>query len=249
MAALPRVCAGLLLLSLLCTTTLCQRTKSECSLSMSALDLCLVLPSRTMHVPTSRAACLSSCPPSPQHLGLLSCKPRCCFLAISAKQPNRASAGSPRDGGSPSTAHPFFFLHSPPPPDNPCVQSRARSCSECIRVDKECSFCTEEVRPGRGHWGSASRLVSGPASHHPWGKIQERNLRAEPAPGSSFSRPKARDMDFPWLRHWQAGRRESLGQTSRIQGFSRKCLLARPETLHGEECPRDGGRVLSQTAQ
>ncbi|NXL86999.1 ITB4 protein, partial [Alectura lathami] len=25
-----------------------------------------------------------------------------------------------------------------------CVQSRAKSCTECIRVDKECSFCTEE---------------------------------------------------------------------------------------------------------
>lgn len=55
MAALPRACAGLLLLSLLCTTTLCQRSKN-----------------------------------------------------------------------------------------NRCVQSRAKSCSECIRVDKECSFCTEE---------------------------------------------------------------------------------------------------------
>lgn len=82
MAALPRACAGLLLLSLLCTTTLCQRSKSECSLCVSALDLCLVLPCRTMQVPMSRAACLSSCPLSPQHLGLLSCKPHCCFLAI-----------------------------------------------------------------------------------------------------------------------------------------------------------------------
>uniref|UniRef100_A0A8C9EMA9 Integrin beta n=1 Tax=Pavo cristatus TaxID=9049 RepID=A0A8C9EMA9_PAVCR len=32
------------------------------------------------------------------------------------------------------------------PPDNRCVQSRAKSCTECIRVAKECSFCTEEVR-------------------------------------------------------------------------------------------------------
>ncbi|NXK51981.1 ITB4 protein, partial [Chauna torquata] len=55
MAALPRACAGLLLLSLLCTTALCQRSKN-----------------------------------------------------------------------------------------NRCVQSRARSCTECIRVDKECSFCTKE---------------------------------------------------------------------------------------------------------
>uniref|UniRef100_A0A8C9L4R1 Integrin beta n=1 Tax=Pavo cristatus TaxID=9049 RepID=A0A8C9L4R1_PAVCR len=28
--------------------------------------------------------------------------------------------------------------------DNRCVQSRAKSCTECIRVAKECSFCTEE---------------------------------------------------------------------------------------------------------
>uniref|UniRef100_A0A8C3CQ65 Integrin beta n=1 Tax=Cairina moschata TaxID=8855 RepID=A0A8C3CQ65_CAIMO len=57
----------------------------------------------------------------------------------------RTSAGSPRDGGSPSTTHLFFFFCVLPiPPDNRCVQSRAKSCSECIRVDKECSFCTEE---------------------------------------------------------------------------------------------------------
>uniref|UniRef100_A0A8B9CL11 Integrin beta n=1 Tax=Anser brachyrhynchus TaxID=132585 RepID=A0A8B9CL11_9AVES len=37
-----------------------------------------------------------------------------------------------------------FFSAFSPPPDNRCVQSRAKSCSECIRVDKECSFCTEE---------------------------------------------------------------------------------------------------------
>ncbi|XP_042739728.1 integrin beta-4 isoform X4 [Lagopus leucura] len=28
--------------------------------------------------------------------------------------------------------------------NNRCVQSRAKSCTECIRVAKECSFCTEE---------------------------------------------------------------------------------------------------------
>uniref|UniRef100_A0A8C5U3E6 Integrin beta n=1 Tax=Malurus cyaneus samueli TaxID=2593467 RepID=A0A8C5U3E6_9PASS len=32
---------------------------------------------------------------------------------------------------------------------NRCVQSRAKSCTECIRVDKDCSFCTDEVRPHR----------------------------------------------------------------------------------------------------
>uniref|UniRef100_A0A8C0UY49 Integrin beta n=1 Tax=Cyanistes caeruleus TaxID=156563 RepID=A0A8C0UY49_CYACU len=33
--------------------------------------------------------------------------------------------------------------------DNRCVLSRAKSCTECIRVDKDCSFCTDEVRPCR----------------------------------------------------------------------------------------------------
>ncbi|XP_062447866.1 integrin beta-4 isoform X3 [Rhea pennata] len=55
MDVLPRVCAGLLLLSLLCTTGLCQRNKN-----------------------------------------------------------------------------------------NRCVSSRAKSCTECVRVDKDCSFCTDE---------------------------------------------------------------------------------------------------------
>ncbi|NXX97248.1 ITB4 protein, partial [Centropus bengalensis] len=27
---------------------------------------------------------------------------------------------------------------------NPCVLSRAKSCTECLRVDKDCSFCTDE---------------------------------------------------------------------------------------------------------
>uniref|UniRef100_A0A8B9CML1 Integrin beta n=1 Tax=Anser brachyrhynchus TaxID=132585 RepID=A0A8B9CML1_9AVES len=49
--------------------------------------------------------------------------------------------------GTPCSALPpltHFFSAFSPPPDNRCVQSRAKSCSECIRVDKECSFCTEE---------------------------------------------------------------------------------------------------------
>ncbi|XP_051491035.1 integrin beta-4 isoform X2 [Apus apus] len=29
--------------------------------------------------------------------------------------------------------------------NNPCVLSRAKSCTECIRVDKDCSFCTDET--------------------------------------------------------------------------------------------------------
>uniref|UniRef100_A0A672V1I8 Integrin beta n=1 Tax=Strigops habroptila TaxID=2489341 RepID=A0A672V1I8_STRHB len=36
------------------------------------------------------------------------------------------------------------------PVDNRCVLSQAKSCTECIRVDKDCSFCTDEVRPCRG---------------------------------------------------------------------------------------------------
>uniref|UniRef100_A0A8C3U9S3 Integrin beta n=1 Tax=Catharus ustulatus TaxID=91951 RepID=A0A8C3U9S3_CATUS len=35
--------------------------------------------------------------------------------------------------------HPWCFLA-----DNRCVLSRAKSCTECIRVDKDCSFCTDE---------------------------------------------------------------------------------------------------------
>uniref|UniRef100_A0A8B9IA93 Integrin beta n=1 Tax=Anser brachyrhynchus TaxID=132585 RepID=A0A8B9IA93_9AVES len=34
--------------------------------------------------------------------------------------------------------------HGPPPAPAGIKLSRAKSCSECIRVDKECSFCTEE---------------------------------------------------------------------------------------------------------
>uniref|UniRef100_A0A8C3NWF3 Integrin beta n=1 Tax=Cyanoderma ruficeps TaxID=181631 RepID=A0A8C3NWF3_9PASS len=39
---------------------------------------------------------------------------------------------------------------------NRCVLSRAKSCTECIRVDKDCSFCTDQVRPCRAAWGSTS---------------------------------------------------------------------------------------------
>lgn len=116
MAALPRVCAGLLLLSLLCTTTLCQRTKSECSLCVSALDLCLVLPSRTMHVPVSRAACLSSCPPSPQHLGLLSCNPAAVFLLFLLNNPTEPLLAPPGMGAALPLLTLFFSCILPPPP-------------------------------------------------------------------------------------------------------------------------------------
>lgn len=44
MDVLPRACAGLLLLSLLCTTGLCQRNKSECSPGRSVCGVCFALP-------------------------------------------------------------------------------------------------------------------------------------------------------------------------------------------------------------
>lgn len=44
MDVLPRLCARLLLLSLLCATGLCQRIKSECSRGRSICGIPLVLP-------------------------------------------------------------------------------------------------------------------------------------------------------------------------------------------------------------
>uniref|UniRef100_A0A8D2NBB0 Integrin beta n=1 Tax=Zonotrichia albicollis TaxID=44394 RepID=A0A8D2NBB0_ZONAL len=43
---------------------------------------------------------------------------------------------------------------------NRCVLSRAKSCTECIRVDKDCSFCTDEVRACRAAWGSSATLIN-----------------------------------------------------------------------------------------
>uniref|UniRef100_A0A8B9CLB5 Integrin beta n=1 Tax=Anser brachyrhynchus TaxID=132585 RepID=A0A8B9CLB5_9AVES len=90
------------------------------------------------------AACLSSCLLSPQCLGLLSCNPRCCFFCyFLLNNPGEPPLAPPGMGAAlPPLTH--FFSAFSPPPDNRCVQSRAKSCSECIRVDKECSFCTEE---------------------------------------------------------------------------------------------------------
>uniref|UniRef100_A0A8C5J4X0 Integrin beta n=1 Tax=Junco hyemalis TaxID=40217 RepID=A0A8C5J4X0_JUNHY len=44
--------------------------------------------------------------------------------------------------------------------NNRCVLSRAKSCTECIRVDKDCSFCTDEVRACRAAWGSSATLIN-----------------------------------------------------------------------------------------
>uniref|UniRef100_A0A8B9ZHJ5 Integrin beta n=1 Tax=Anas platyrhynchos TaxID=8839 RepID=A0A8B9ZHJ5_ANAPL len=141
----------------------------------------------------SRAACLSSCPPSPQHLGLLSCNPAAVFLLFLLNNPTEPLLAPPGMGAALPLLTLFFScILPPPPPDNPCVQSRARSCSECIRVDKECSFCTEEVRPGRGHWGSASRLVSCPNI-----SINTRLQRTQVAPQRMFMRLRAgEEMSF-----------------------------------------------------
>lgn len=77
----------------------------------------------------------------------------------------------------------IYFLHSLccnlPPPDNRCVQSRAKSCTECIRVAKECSFCTEEVRAGRGR-GALIPAASTPCTPPPG------NPREEPKSGVSL---------------------------------------------------------------
>uniref|UniRef100_A0A8C5J4I3 Integrin beta n=1 Tax=Junco hyemalis TaxID=40217 RepID=A0A8C5J4I3_JUNHY len=54
----------------------------------------------------------------------------------------------------PTTTLPVSF------PYNRCVLSRAKSCTECIRVDKDCSFCTDEVRACRAAWGSSATLIN-----------------------------------------------------------------------------------------
>lgn len=86
MDVLPRACAALLLLSLLCATGLCQRSKGECSRGRSVCGLPLVLPHgdsaylswapETLVLKWIRhVLCLSSCFLSPWYLGPLSCYP------------------------------------------------------------------------------------------------------------------------------------------------------------------------------
>uniref|UniRef100_A0A8C9MGJ0 Integrin beta n=1 Tax=Serinus canaria TaxID=9135 RepID=A0A8C9MGJ0_SERCA len=72
--------------------------------------------------------------------------------------------------------------------DNRCVLSRAKSCTECIRVDKDCSFCTDEVRPCRAAWGSSS---------HPNSSINMSLQRTQVSPQAMYMRLRAgEEMSF-----------------------------------------------------
>uniref|UniRef100_A0A663LRB9 Integrin beta n=1 Tax=Athene cunicularia TaxID=194338 RepID=A0A663LRB9_ATHCN len=46
--------------------------------------------------------------------------------------------------GAARCSGPWTHSAAPVSLDNHCVLSRAKSCTECIRVDKDCSFCTDE---------------------------------------------------------------------------------------------------------
>uniref|UniRef100_U3JEA0 Integrin beta n=1 Tax=Ficedula albicollis TaxID=59894 RepID=U3JEA0_FICAL len=74
---------------------------------------------------------------------------------------------------------------------NRCVLSRARSCTECLRVDKDCSFCTDEVRPCRAAWGCNS---------HPMRTLQVINTflqRTQVSPQAMLMRLRAgEEMSF-----------------------------------------------------
>lgn len=150
MNVLPRACAQLLLVSLLCTTSLCQWSKSEWSCATSPWGLCVpVLGSRNTSSHVENTCCvfflLFSTSPAFGDPPL----PLCCCFAASFHYPGKTSI-SPWDqvfSGSP-TAH-FVFCIPSLLAGNRCVLSRAKSCTECIRVDKDCSFCTDPVRPCR----------------------------------------------------------------------------------------------------
>uniref|UniRef100_A0A8C2UCU3 Integrin beta n=1 Tax=Coturnix japonica TaxID=93934 RepID=A0A8C2UCU3_COTJA len=81
---------------------------------------------------------------------------------------------------------------------NRCVQSRAKSCTECIRVAKECSFCTEEVRAGRD--GTLQGHLVHPI--HPSLPLQNISIntflqRTQVAPQAMFMRLRAgEEMSF-----------------------------------------------------
>ena len=118
--------------------------------------------------------------------------------------------------------------------------SRAKSCTECIRVDKDCSFCTDEVRPCRGARGSASHPADGgippPLVKAGRGTREQGQLLA----------PASLCKELSWMgsaETWVSfgadkwGGRGVRGKLAGIQEFMRKCQCARPETV----CARDGG--------
>ncbi|NXA35987.1 ITB4 protein, partial [Eudromia elegans] len=92
--------------------------------------------------------------------------------------------------------------------NNRCVLSRAKSCTECIRVDKECSFCTDESfkEPRCDFRENLLRYGCGEASVvYMRGEmrtlqnvtISKSHRRAEVAPQSMFMRLRAgEEMNF-----------------------------------------------------
>lgn len=117
---------------------------------------------------------------------------------------------------------------------NRCVLSRAKSCTECIRVDKDCSFCTDEVRPCRDAQGSTSH------SNHkgipPPLETWESHLGIVAASGSSFSLRRAeldgkhRSVNFLWCGYKE--RKGSPGQTCRSCSWWRRPFRSSNPTVN-----------------
>lgn len=167
------------------------------------------------------AVCFSCCSPSPQLL-VTSLATKCCFAA-SFHSPGKTSI-SPWDQPFSHLPlcfpHPWCFLA-----DNRCVLSRAKSCTECIRVDKDCSFCTDEVRPLGLHfppcWWRDPTPLSGTGTREQgqlW--IQLLFWMGEAAVWISF-----------WCRKW--GGRRVQGRIAAMQGFIRKCHSTRNSVCKG----------------
>lgn len=186
MDVLPRACAGLLLLSLLCAAALCQRSQCECSRGRSVCSpswccaggACTpLLASRRAGPRVDKTCCVPLLISIPRPWGPPSCRPAAGLQPAPSSDPGKTSAGSQRREPPFSRLPAAHSLFSVPdalvsPADNRCVLSRAKSCTECIRVDKDCSFCTDEVSARRGARGSAAQPAAG-ASRHP-GESRER---------------------------------------------------------------------------
>lgn len=232
MNVLPRACARLLLLSLLCTTGLCQWSKSEWSCAGSVCHLPLgtvcACPGLQEHQSSCGEHLLCA---FPAVLGPISCYPAAVLQPASTNQAKPPSL----HGISLSHTLPRLTLFFPSLmprsflADNRCVLSRAKSCTECIRVDKDCSFCTDEVRPCRAAWGSPSHPADGgipPPSvgegHKSRGSfwIQLLIWMGSTEMWISF-----------WCRKW--GGRGVQGRIAAMPGFIRKCHCARNMVCKG----------------
>lgn len=114
--------------------------------------------------------------------------------------------------------------------------SRAKSCTECIRVDKDCSFCTDEVRPCRGTQGSASHPADGgnppPPAKTRRGTQEQHQLLALASLCKELLWLGSTEM---WVS-FGAEKRGVWGKPAGVQGFIRKCQHARSKTT----CARDG---------